>query len=645
MSSTSKVRTGGRGTVALTLAGALAAAVALTACGGSSSSGASSTSKSSGAGRASTPAASTWSLPNANLQNTRAISSSINSANVSKLRVAWRLPLTHAGAFGYYANTPVFGEDGTIYLQDLAYNVFAVNGQTGKVLWTHRSGRSGGSLSSLPIGEGPNGVALVNGTVYGEMPAYAFALSAATGKQLWRTPNLAEKQGQGFNIAPQVHNGRVYLSTSGQLHGGKAYALDAKTGKVLWRFEETKNPAERSAGGASGTGGAWNTPAIGPDGTVYFGIANPYRSINQAINHPTKLLYNNSTVALTPSGRLRWYYQAIPNDFHDWDMQVSPIYAESNGQPVVADSGKMGYVYVMNANTGKLLWKKPVGKHNGHDNDAVLALRHKFRAPKLPYVYFPGIYGGVETNMALADGVIYVPVTNLSAKFTTRTQKLAANAPFGKGTGEMVALNLATGKVLWDRKLPHTPYGDATVTNDLVFTTTLDGKVIAFSRENGATVWQKQLSAGTNSSVSVNGDMLITAASFPMGKGQKPEIVAYSLNAPAGGAKTQPAPSTGASKAPSAPAAKGTTVQVKGGEFFFRLSSKSLAKPGKVTFVFKNIGHIAHDFKINGKVTPLLSPGQTANLVVTVKKKGKYPYLCTVPGHAEAGMKGVLTVR
>jgi hypothetical protein len=222
----------------------------------------------------------------------------------------------------------------------------------------------------------------------------------------------------------------------------------------------------------------------------------------------------------------------------------------------------MGYVYVMNAETGKLLWKRPVGKHNGHDNDAVLASKHKFH-PKLPYVYYPGTLGGVETNMALADGVVYVPIVNLSAKFATKTQKIATNGPIGKGTGDMVAVSLATGKVLWDRKLPHSPYGDATVTNDLVFTTTLDGKVIAFSRSTGAIVWRKQLPAGTNSPVLVNGDMLITVASFPMGKGQKAEIVAYSLNAPAGGAKTQPAPSFGAGSGGNGNAAPSTSAQAR----------------------------------------------------------------------------------
>jgi plastocyanin len=83
----------------------------------------------------------------------------------------------------------------------------------------------------------------------------------------------------------------------------------------------------------------------------------------------------------------------------------------------------------------------------------------------------------------------------------------------------------------------------------------------------------------------------------------------------------------------------------RGGEFFFKLSTRSIARPGTVAFTFKNVGHVAHDFKINGKKTPLIQPGYTARLVVTFKKTGKYPSLCTVLGHAAAGMRGLFAVR
>ncbi len=97
--------------------------------------------------------------------------------------------------------------------------------------------------------------------------------------------------------------------------------------------------------------------------------------------------------------------------------------------------------------------------------------------------------------------------------------------------------------------------------------------------------------------------------------------------------------------APAAPApAAGSAIQVSGKEFSFNLSTKSVAKPGKVTFDFKNVGHVGHDFSINGKTTALTQPGGTANLTVDLKK-GTYHYLCTVPGHAAAGMQGEFTVR
>jgi uncharacterized cupredoxin-like copper-binding protein len=66
----------------------------------------------------------------------------------------------------------------------------------------------------------------------------------------------------------------------------------------------------------------------------------------------------------------------------------------------------------------------------------------------------------------------------------------------------------------------------------------------------------------------------------------------------------------------------------------------------KGTVIFKVVdrGALSHDFKIHGKKTKLLSPGKSTTLRVVFKKAGRYPYLCTVPGHAAAGMKGVLRV-
>jgi plastocyanin len=87
-----------------------------------------------------------------------------------------------------------------------------------------------------------------------------------------------------------------------------------------------------------------------------------------------------------------------------------------------------------------------------------------------------------------------------------------------------------------------------------------------------------------------------------------------------------------------------TAVTVSGKEFSFTLSKKSGPR-GTFVFRFKNVGNIAHDFKIAGKKTPLIQPGQTARLTVRIAKAGRYPYLCTVPGHAAAGMKGVFVVR
>jgi uncharacterized cupredoxin-like copper-binding protein len=85
------------------------------------------------------------------------------------------------------------------------------------------------------------------------------------------------------------------------------------------------------------------------------------------------------------------------------------------------------------------------------------------------------------------------------------------------------------------------------------------------------------------------------------------------------------------------------TVNVAASEFKFVLSSKT-AKRGVVIFKVKNVGKLGHDFAIDGRKTKVISPGKSTTLRVIFLRKGAYPYKCTVPGHAAAGMKGVFTI-
>jgi plastocyanin len=81
-----------------------------------------------------------------------------------------------------------------------------------------------------------------------------------------------------------------------------------------------------------------------------------------------------------------------------------------------------------------------------------------------------------------------------------------------------------------------------------------------------------------------------------------------------------------------------TKVTVVATEFKFVLSKRSVSA-GTVIFTVRNKGKIAHDFKIAGRKTPTIQPGRSAVLRVAMKK-GRFQYICTLPGHAKAGMKG-----
>ena len=336
-SSTNTIRTRPLGKAALALPGVLLAVVALAACGGggSSSSGQTSSGQSSAVGQPPpewTANADSWPAHNYDLANTRATTHSpINSQTVSRLKVKWSFPFKGASAYGVFASTPIV-IDGTVYLQDLNSNVYALDRSTGKVKWRH-------AFNKPSIG--PNGVAFGNGSVYGATDTEAFALDPQTGKLSWSRKLIRNKR-EGIDMAPQLYDNTVLISTipgntSSFYKGGAlgvVWALDAATGKPQWKFNTVSDGAKLWGNPKVNSGGGlWYPPAVDSHGRVFLSVANPAplygtKKFPNGSSRPGPNLYTNSLVVLDGrTGRLLWYRQPVPHDVRDYDLEASAIIA------------------------------------------------------------------------------------------------------------------------------------------------------------------------------------------------------------------------------------------------------------------------------------------------------------------------------
>ncbi|HEV7400352.1 MAG TPA: PQQ-binding-like beta-propeller repeat protein [Solirubrobacterales bacterium] len=464
--------------------------------------------------------------PGVDAANTRNPKSEIDSSNVGSLAVAWTAPIPGTSNFGSYASTPVI-DQGVIYSQDLGSNVQALSLDSGEVLWT--------ATFEQPD-EGPNGISVAEGRVYGATPTEAFALDQKSGEQLWSV-KLAGNEHEGIDMAPGVQKGIVYVSTV-PLNASQAYegggvgilwALDAKTGKKLWHFNTVPNSLWGNPNLNAG-GGVWYPPAFDGKGSMYFGVGNPAPFPGTGkypfgSSRPGPNLYTNSLVKLNAkTGKLDWYHQVTPHDLYDWDFQGPPILLKAGGKEIVAAAGKNGIVLAADPKTGKVLWQRAVGKHNGHDEDGLLAMRGETSKIKTGTVY-PGSLGGVIAPMSTDGSSLFVPIVNSPITLVSGSEKSEG----GEANGEVLALDAATGKVKWKQELTSPAFGATTAVNDLVFATNYEGSVSAFNAKSGQILWREKLPAGTNSGVMANGNMLIAPAGLATTEGQKAEIVAYKL--------------------------------------------------------------------------------------------------------------------
>lgn len=494
------------------LAVAFVVGALIAGCGSSSSSTAAGEAKLTGDG-----------YPGLDQASTREAKGEIERGNVSELEEAWSLPSVAQSTYGAYSASPVIS-NGVIYMQDLESTVQAIDLESGDVEWTFKSESAT---------QGPNGVVVGDGKVFGATSFEVFALDQETGKKLWSVP-VAETP-LAIDMAPGYENGLVYVSTvpvnvNSEYQGGGVgtlWALDAKTGKKVWHFDTVPKSLWGDKKENSG-GGLWYPPSFDGKGSMYFGTGNPVPYPGTAskpwgASRPGPNLYTDSMVKLNAkTGKMDWYYQQTPHDVYDWDFQNSPILATAGGREVAIGSGKDGIVTAVDVKTGKPVWSTPVGRHNGHDDDGLLAMRGQSSQIKGGEV-FPGTLGGVIAPPAASKTTVFVPIVN-------HALTAAGGSEIGEAgglEGGMAAVDIKTGKILWEQEYPAAAFGSPVVMNDLVFFTTFDGTVRALDQKSGGEVWSAALPAGSNSAVTASGNTLVVPAGLATQEGQKPAIIAY----------------------------------------------------------------------------------------------------------------------
>ena len=469
-----------------------------------------------------TTASASWSHANLDLAGTRFVTDSrIDASTVDDLEVAWTFEVPPGGIAGSLATTPVI-VDGVVWVSDLNSNVYGLDLDDGTEVV-----RIDNSVATF----GPNGVAVGGGRVF--VPPDSTSIAAfddRTGEELWRN-ELAEINGGSVNIQPVLVDEQLLVATSTLGRAGSSgmlFALDAATGDVNWSFDTIESPDLWGMPEINSGGGSWFPPTVDlATRRVYWGTSNPYpwpglADFPNGSSRPGDNRWTNSTLALDlDSGELLWGHQHRPHDLFDLDTMLTAMATTDDDRQVLISSGKFGRVVGFDPDSGEVLFDTPVGRHENDDLES-------FEGELTVY---PGYLGGVTTPLAVADGVVFAAVVNAPTKFPSPSLEYQPDSPnFAITDGQMVAVDAADGRIVWDVEVDGQAFGGATVVNDLLFGSTLSGELFALDRDTGRSRWSTQLDNGINGWPAVSGDTIVVPAGVSTGDAP-PQIVAFRLPA------------------------------------------------------------------------------------------------------------------
>jgi alcohol dehydrogenase (cytochrome c) len=455
--------------------------------------------------------------------------SEISKRNVRELRVAWVAQLRSTDE--YLEASPIVASN-LVFVSESPDGVVALDASTGKKVWEFRRPVP---VSDLPLccGTVNRGVAILNDSVFvATLDAHLVALNASTGRKKWEAKVAEFRDGYSMTGAPLALSDRVIVGVAGGEFGirGLIAAYRASDGQLLWKFNTVPGPGEAGhdtwAGDSWKTGGAptWTTGAYDAElNLLYWGVGNPAPPFSTK-GRSGDNLFSNSVVALdADSGKLRWRYQFIPGDEHDWDAVQQPVLAEIpwQGRPraVLLWANRNGFFYALDRLNGKFIFAKPFAKQTW--NSGFTADGRPIPDPKGALTHdgtlvWPAVGGATNWWPPSFDAgrrLLYVPSVDAASIYFTKgtravkgketlgsTSVFAANQP---AAASVRAVEAETGRIRWEALLERGPEtlrsvgGVLSTSGGLVFLGYRD-EVFALDSDSGRTLWRIRVGGRIN---------------------------------------------------------------------------------------------------------------------------------------------------
>jgi alcohol dehydrogenase (cytochrome c) len=487
----------------------------------------------------------------------------INRDNVGELKALWRTGMGSGAGQNNSGQAQILAYAGTLYVINGANDVFALDVDTGAILWTYHGNPD--PRSGVPMGRSSRGVAIGDGKVFvAQLDTKVVALDQRTGDVVWSTPPIWQ-QGLSLTSAPLYYDGLVIVGYSGgeMASRGRVTALRARDGEEAWTFHTVPAPGEighdtwPQDSNAWQFGGApvWQTPAVDPAlGLVYFSTGNPGPDLHGGVR-PGDNLFSVSIVAIDAhTGEYRWHFQQVHHDIWDYDSP-NPIVlfdAVIGGVPRkgLVEVSKTGWAYILDRETGEPLIgieERPVPQEPRQataatqpypvgdaivpqsidippegasiiPSGATVINDGKIFTPfwTEPIALKPGTMGGANWPPSSYDpetNLLYVCATDRINSFSVDANlgQPAANQVYMGGRftqaeaddrGILAALDVRTNRIAWRQQWREICYSGSVVTaGGLLFVGRNDGRLTALDKSNGVKLWEFMTDAGVNTTV------------------------------------------------------------------------------------------------------------------------------------------------